>query len=134
MPVRLTREIKTFVDISLDFTPNPLTGDLTTIKNDRSINNAVKNLVLIKPNEVPFQRNIGSTVSGLLFEMCDEATSTLIDDEIRRTIAFNEPRVKIITLNVTPYPENNYFVVTLAYNIIGSDEIFNVEQILTPTR
>lgn len=134
MSIKLTRQVKTFVDISLDFTPNPLTGDLTTIKQDRAINNAVKNLVMITPNEVPFQRNIGSTTSSLLFEMCDEATATLIDDEIRRTIRFNEPRVEILDLLVTPVPEQNYFVATLSYKIIGFDETFTVEQILTPTR
>jgi len=134
MSIKLTRNIKTFVDISLDFTPNPLTGDLTTIKDDRAINNAVKNLVLITPNEVPFRRDIGSMVSGLVFELCDEASATIINDEIRRTIEYNEPRVNIISLVTNARPDTNDFRVILTYNIIGADETFVVEQILTPTR
>jgi len=132
--VELSRRVKKFVDISLSFTPNPLTGDLTTITNERAINNAIKNLVLISPNEVPFNRNMGSTVAYLMFEMCDEATAGLIKSEIDRSIRYNEPRVELQDLVVKAEPEFNQFVVSIKYKIIGYDQIFTVNQILTPTR
>ena len=134
MPIQLKREQKTFVDISLAFTPNPLSGDLTTIKDNRAINNSIKNLILIKPNEVPFQRDIGSSVSDLLFEFCDDITAELLQIEIRRTIEFNEPRVELEQVEVIAYPEQNHFEVTIKYKIVGYNEVFTVEQILRPTR
>ena len=134
MPTQLSRKVKKFVDISLSFTPNPLTGDLNTITNERAINNAIKNIVLISPNEVPFNRNMGSTVAYLMFEMCDEATAGMLKQEIQRAIQYNEPRVELQETFVKAEPENYQFVVTVKYKIIGYDEIFTVEQILTPTR
>lgn len=134
MSVSLTRKIKTYVDISLDFSPHPLTGDLTTIKDQRSINNAIKNILMISPNEVPFQRDMGSTISSLMFEMCDEATAQLLDIEIRRAIKFNESRVEIEDVIVEPYPEQNEFRITVRYKIVGSNEVITYTHILHPTR
>ena len=134
MPTQLSRKVKKFVDISLSFTPNPLTGDLTTITNERAINNAIKNIILISPNEVPFNRNMGSTVAYLMFEMCDEATAGMLKQEIQRAIQYNEPRVELQETIVRAQPVNNQFVVTVKYKIIGYDDIFTVDQILTPTR
>ena len=134
MSITLTSKNRTFVDISLDFTPNPLTGDLTTLKNSRAINNSIKNIILIHPNEVPFNRDMGSTVSRLLFEMCDDFTASLLEDEIKRAIRFNEPRVDLEFVQVRPDPEGNQFLVTVQYKIVGTENIFTVEQILTPSR
>ena len=134
MAIELSRKVKKFVDISLSFEPNPLTGDLSTITNERSINNSIKNLVLISPNEVPFNRNVGSTVAYLMFDMCDDPTAGLLRDEIERTIKFNEPRVTVEEIFVKAEPESNQFVCTVKYKIVGYDQIFTTTQILTPTR
>lgn len=130
----LRKKDKTFVDISLSFKPNPFTGDLTTISDERSINNSIKNLILIRPIEVPFQRDIGSNVSALLFEFGDDPTKDMIEDEIRRTINFNEPRVKLQEVYVEHNMDNYTFLATIKYKIIGRETIFTVQQILTPTR
>ena len=134
MSITLTSKNRTFVDISLDFTPNPLTGDLTTLKNSRAINNSIKNIILIHPNEVPFNRDMGSTVSRLLFEMCDDFTASLLEDEIKRAIKFNEPRADLEFVQVRPDPDRNQFLVTVQYKIVGTENVFTVEQILTPSR
>ena len=134
MSITLTSKNRTFVDISLDFTPNPLTGDLTTLKNSRAINNSIKNIILIHPNEVPFNRDMGSTVSRLLFEMCDDFTASLLEDEIKRAIRFNEPRADLEFVQVRPDPDGNQFLVTVQYKIVGTENVFTVEQILTPSR
>ena len=105
-----------------------------SIKDNRAINNSIKNLILIKPNEVPFQRDIGSTVSDLLFEFCDEITAELLQIEIKRTIEFNEPRVELEQVEVIPYPDQNHFEVTVKYKIIGYEQVFTVQEILRPTR
>lgn len=130
----LTRKTKAFVDVSLDLTPNPVTGDLVTLKNERAINNALKNLVLIMPKEVPFRWDVGSNVTGYLFELIDVGTAGLITLEVERTIKYNEPRVRLVSVKTVPYPELNHFVVTIVYTIVGYDTVFTVDQILTPTR
>lgn len=132
--IELKKKDKTFKDISLTFNPSPISGDLTTISDERSINNAIKNLILIRPNEVPFQRDIGSNVTALLFEFNDSSTADIIEQEIIRTIKFNEPRVVIQEVRVDNNPETYNFTATIKYKIVGRETVFTVQQILTPTR
>jgi phage baseplate assembly protein W len=161
--IELTKKDKTYVDLSLAFKPSPLTNDITTLKNERSINNAIKNIVMFLPLEVPFNRDIGSNATRYLFELVDEATAALLSQEIERAILFCEPRVTFSNpsqaeLTVSEYQkaefnqsgelfmqddlgvtvnsdvDSNTYEVTVKYRIVGSVKRIVVQQILTPTR
>ena len=132
--IELRQKDKTFRDISLTFNASPINGDLTTISDDRAINKSIKNLILIRPNEVPFQRDIGSNVTALLFEFNDASTAEVIEQEIIRTIKFNEPRVILEEVKVDNNEDTYNFTATIKYKIVGRETIFTVQQILTPTR
>ena len=132
--IRLSKKDKSYVDISLSFEPNPVTGDLTLLKNERAINNAVKNIVMTAPGEVVFNRNFGSTVSTYLFDFIDDGTAGLIDLEIRRSIEYNEPRVELIDLKVTPRAEQHDFSCRIEYKIVGYERTYLVDHILRATR
>jgi len=161
--IKLTKRDKSYIDLSLAFKPSPLTSDITLLKNERSINNSVKNIVMFLPGEVPFNRDIGSNANRYLFELVDEATAALLSEEIERAILFCEPRVTFAQpnqteLTVSEYQETTFnsvgdlflqddlgvkvvadvdadtYEVTVKYRIVGSVKIFRVQQILTPTR
>lgn len=132
--IKLTKKDKSFVDISLSFEPSPVTGDLTLLRDDRAINNSVKNIIMTAPGEVVFNRNFGSNVSTYLFDFIDDGTAGLIDLEIRRAIGFNEPRVKLDNLVVEAQPEQHQFACRVEYTIVGSEREFQVDYILRPTR
>ena len=161
--IQLDKKDKTYIDLSLAFKPSPLTSDITVLKNERSINNAIKNIVLFLPLEVPFNRDIGSNATKYLFELVDEATAALLSQEIERAILFCEPRVTFSQpsqseLNVSEYQQadflqvgelfvqddlgvtvdsdvdSNTYEVTVNYRIVGSTKRIVVQQILTPTR
>ena len=89
---------------------------------------------MIAPSEVPFNRDIGSNVRHYLFELIDPSTAMLLEDEIRRTIKFGEPRAEIQNLKVEAREDRNEFMVSLWYKIIGYDEVIFVDYILAPTR
>lgn len=134
MAIQLRRKEKTFIDISIGFEPNPLTKDLSLVLDQRAIETSMRNLVLTRPGEVPFDRDIGSNVYQLLFDMNDPATEELIEVEVRRTIEFSEPRVEVRNVKAEGKPEEYAFLLTIDYNIIGRDEVITVQQILRPTR
>jgi len=73
------------------------------------------------PGEKPFQPDIGSNVSRLLFENMDELTADSIKGEIENTINAYEPRVELNEVNVNPMYDDNAFDVTIRYYIIGID-------------
>ncbi len=133
MPVeRISKEFK---DISLSFQVNPLTYDLIAIKNETAIARSIRSLVLTQPGERFFNQNLGSKVNQSLFENIDSISASIIKDEIRNTIDNYEPRVSLISVDVTPNYDNYEFDVVVKYNIIGID--VSAQQLsfaLQPTR
>ena len=130
---QLSRKDKMFVDISLSFEPNPVTGDITTLLDQRAINNAIKNAILIAPKEAPFNPNFGSNINNMIFELADSDTGVLLEDEIKRSIKFNEPRVTNVSVKVVAQPGQNSIRATIVYKIVGQDQFITFDQILSPT-
>jgi phage baseplate assembly protein W len=117
----LERLSRGFKDISMSFKTNPLNDDLISIKNETAIARSVRNLIFTLPGERFFNENLGSKVSQSLFENIDEISSSIIQDEITNTINNYEPRVDLISVDVSPNYDNNEFNVTINYYIVGID-------------
>ena len=132
--VVLSRRDKTYVDISLAWEPNPLNGDVTNLRDVRAINNSLKNIIMTYPLEMPFNADFGSEVTTLMFDPVDLATAGILSLEIEKAIEANEPRVELEDVRVVPYDDRVEFEVFVEYKIVGSDQIYTVQQILTPTR
>jgi phage baseplate assembly protein W len=133
MPVE--RVSKGFKDISASFQVNPLTYDLIAIKNETAIARSVRNLVLTAQGERFFNPILGSKVSRLLFESVDEITASAIQEEITTTINNFEPRVNLLSVDVSPDYDNGEFNVTVRYEIVGIDVLpQQLSFALQPTR
>ena len=133
MPVeRLSRSFK---DISMSFQVNPLNNDIISIKNETAIARSIRNLIFTLPGERFFNQNLGSRVSQTLFENMDEISASVIKDEITNTINNYEPRVDLISVDVSPNYDNNEFNVTINYYIVGIDVLpQQLSFALQPTR
>ncbi len=133
MPVQ--RFSKGFKDISLSFKRHPITNDILSLKNEDAIKRSVQNLVRIKLGEVFFDDDLGTRITGSLFEL---ATSDYVDpiiSEIETSITNNEPRVRLTNVIVDSMPDENALDVTVAYDIIGlASPSQTVNFILEPTR
>lgn len=134
MAIKVAKPLKHFVDISLAFSPHPLTGDLTVLRDYRAINASLKNCIMIAVEEKPFNTNFGSRILQLMFEVMDGATSVLVQEEIERSIRYNEPRVNLEEVIVEPNPELNEYKIEIKYLIVGYEEVISFTHILTPTR
>ncbi|WLW37391.1 baseplate wedge subunit [Synechococcus phage S-RS29] len=110
---------RSFSDLSISMQKNPFTDDISVVKNDNSIKQAIKNLILTSPGEKPFQPTVGSNVYQLLFEPLDAFTADTITDEISSTINQYEPRVELINVEVTPVVEGNKLNISIEYRIVG---------------
>ena len=110
---------RNFSDLSISMTKNPFTDDTSVVKNDNSIKQAIKNLILTSPGEKPFQPLVGSKVRRLLFEPLDAFTADTIKDEIINTINQYEPRVELTEVLVTPIYEGNKLNISIEYRIVG---------------
>ena len=117
----INRTSRAFKDISLSFTPHPVTKDLTILKNENSIKRSVRNLVQTIPTERFFNSAIGSEVRNSLFDFVDFGTASVIQDQILNTIENFEPRVDDVSVEVEPRPDTNEFEVTVFFTIVGQE-------------
>ena len=129
------RATNRFKDISMSFQTNPLNDDLIGLKNSSAIARSIRNIVFTRPGEKFFQPEFGSRVSESLFEIVDQVSSLSIRDEIRNSIINYEPRVKLLSVDVVPNPEDNEMNVTIKYEIVGIDiPPQQLDFVLLPTR
>ena len=124
-----------FRDISLSFKRHPITNDLVPLKDADAIKRAVQNLVRTKVGEVFFRNDIGTRITGSLFELASDDLVDPIATEIETVITNFEPRVDLTNVSVDPRPDKNTLDIELSYNIVGLSlptQIINF--ILEPTR
>tara|TARA_B100000945_G_scaffold308604_1_gene298492 strand:- start:160 stop:561 length:402 start_codon:yes stop_codon:yes gene_type:complete len=117
----ITRISRGFKDISLSFTPHPVTKDLPILKNENAIVRSVRNLVQTIPTERFFNSLLGSEVRSSLFGFVDYGTAGVIEDQILTTIANFEPRVENVDVDVIPEPDDNTFTVIVRFDVVGQD-------------
>ena len=129
------RTSRRFKDISLSFSPHPVTKDLPVLLNERAIVRSVRNLVETIPTERFFDSSLGTDVRASLFENFHATTVTIIEDQIRSTIRQYEPRVDDIGIEVDGLPDRNALDVKVIFTINGLEtppQEFSF--ILEPTR
>ena len=116
--IRISRSFK---DISFDFEPNPVTKDISALKNESAIRRSVRNLVETIPTERFFNSLLGTNVRSSLFNFVDDGTASIIADQIQTVIENYEPRVENVKVFVNAQPDDNSFEVTVLLDIIGQD-------------
>ena len=131
----IQRKSRAFKDISLSFTPHPVTKDLPILANERAIIRSVRNLVETIPTERFFNTLIGTEIRDSLFENFERSTVMVIEDQVREVLDNYEPRVTNVGVQVDAQPDNNDFEVTVFFEIVGLDApVQSFTFILEPTR
>ena len=115
----IQRISRAFKDISLSFTPHPVTNDLPVLKNESAIKRSVRNIVQTIPTEKFFDSLFGSDVYASLFEFVDFGTAATIQSQIEISLDNFEPRIDNVKVEVNPQPDDNTFEVNVIYDIVG---------------
>ena len=111
------RKSRAFKDISLSFSPHPVTKDLPVLINERAVVRSVRNLVETIPTERFFNSDIGTDIRGSLFETFSRETLVTIEDQIRDTIGNFEPRVSNLEIEASSRPDDNTFNIKVIFDI-----------------
>ena len=98
-------EIAFFKDLSLDFTPHPVTGDVRPIINETAIKRSLMNLIKTKKGTRPFNPQYGCDISDYLFSYEPGFTEYNLKKEIIEAIGKNEPRVSVDQVDIS-FEEN----------------------------
>ena len=129
-----TKFTKTYKDLSFDFTANPETGDVATVKDAVSVKRGIKNILLTAPFERLFQPEVGSGIKNLLFEPMTSLTEQRLSDACRDAIDAWEQRASVIDITVIPEEEYNRYRVAILFKINNSLETEQVEVFLNRER
>ena len=125
---------KSFSDLDIDFTANPVTGDVVKVKDANSVKRGIKNILLTENTERLFQPQIGSGLKNLLFEQMTDITTQLLEDEVRSAIDAWEERATVLSLVVTAEEELNRYRVAVTFRTNNILEAQNLEVYLQRER
>lgn len=131
----IQRKSRAFKDISLSFSPHPVTKDLPVLVNERAVIRSVRNLVETIPTERFFNSLLGTDVRDSLFDNFDRMNVMMIEDQIREVLGNFEPRVSKVGATVKAIPDDNTLNITVFFDINGLEvpqQSFSF--ILEPTR
>ena len=125
---------KSYADLSFDFTANPQTGDVATVKDAVSVKRGIKNILLTAPMERLFQPELGSGIKKLLFEPMTPITEQRLADACAGAIEAWEKRASVRNIAVIPEEEYNRYRVAIKFTINNSLETEQVDVFLNRER
>ncbi len=125
---------RTYKDLNFDFTANPVTGDVATVKDAVSVKRGIRNVLLTENYERLFNPEFGSGVKNILFEPMTPITAQRLEDEVASAINAWEQRAEIININVISEEEYNRYRVSVKFRINNSIETEQVDVFLSRER
>lgn len=125
---------KIYSDIDFAFTRTPGRNDIALSYDDMAVIRAIKYILLTNKYERPFQSDLGSGLTGLLFEPVNYLTAESISLEIESMIRNHEPRVSLVRVTVDEKPDDNAYNVGLTFFIGNNTQPTTIGLILERTR
>lgn len=130
----MAKNTRLFSDIDFNFTPHPVTGDLVRRLDDNAIKQAIKNLIMTRNYERPFQSDLGSPVRELLFDLITPMTALMVRRVIIDLISNYEPRVKLVDVEVIASPDNNSLYCSITFRIVNTERPLTLDLVLERSR
>lgn len=98
-------------------------GNVKLVEDIDSIRQSIFNILTTRQGERWMNPEFGCGIWKYLFEPISDATSTLINLDIKRALSRWEERIILTSVSVEPYEENNAYYVTIAFNVrnVSSD-------------
>ena len=111
------RSSRIYRDLNLNFSSNPVTGDVTTVTDVNAVKRSVRNLLLTNHYDRPFHPEIGSNVTALLFENLGPITGNLLSRAIEEMIGNFEPRARVTSVECNPVLSTNSYNVSIYFYV-----------------
>lgn len=126
-----------FSDLDTQFTQNPVSDDVATLKNFESIKRSIRNIISTNKGERPLNPEFGSNVRYLLFEPDSDLVRIALEDEIRAQILNFEPRVELLSVTVSNSSDriDNYELdVIIEFSPLNSQQVATLNVVLERVR
>jgi phage baseplate assembly protein W len=114
----------------IDFNRN----DISLNFNEDAVKRSIKNIILTNRGERFFNPFFGCGLNNYLFEPMNPVTQELIKKEIETSIKDFEPRANLLDVVVTPYYDQNGYVISVVFNTINIQTPVMLEFLVTRIR
>ena len=111
------RSSRIYKDLNLNFTANPITGDVATVTDVNAVKRSVRNLLLTNHYDRPFHPEIGSNIPYLLFENFGAVTCNQLARHIEEMITNFEPRANVESVECYPVPDSYKYDVRIYFYV-----------------
>ena len=129
------RSSRVYKDLNLNFTRNPVTGDVATVTDVNAVKRSIRNLLLTNHYERPFHPESGSDIPALLFENFGPITGNQLSRNIEEMILNFEPRARVETVECFPVPDSNRYDVRIYFYVENlPTELIEFQTILESVR
>ena len=123
-----------YSDFFTDFSRNSATGQLNRKTNAEAVKQSIRNLLLTNRYERPFQPEIGSGLTGLLFENYTPGLELRAKKMVEEVFDNHEPRAELMKVDVGGDPDRNSLSFQITFRIINTTQPETLDIILERTR
>jgi phage baseplate assembly protein W len=131
-PVRSRQSL--FSDFHKDMTQNPISEDLALKRDEEAVKEAIKNLILTDRGERLMQPLVGGNIRAMLFENNTPATIKIIQETVKETINFYEPRATLLDVIVQSSLDESTVQVAIYFYINNIEQPITLTVFLERTR
>ena len=106
-----------YTDIDFTFTKKPVTADIALSYDVQAVTRSIRNLLNTQNYDRLFNPDLGSQITGLLFENMSPVVAVTMEGLITNLIKAYEPRANLRNVTVKSMPDNNAYQVTITFYI-----------------
>lgn len=129
-----TKKLNLYADFRKDLAVSPVSNDISLLKDEDAVKDALKNLMLTDRGERLMQPNLGGGIKELLFENLTPATLTMIKDRVEECIKSYEPRAELVNVAVKSKIDDNFVAVNIEFYVRNVEQPITLDVILERTR
>lgn len=123
-----------FSDFLDSFAKTPVGNQLARVTGPRSVNQALKNLIMTNLGERPFQPDIGSNILASLFENNVPEVLSTLEFYVQNAINNHEPRVNLIDVKASTTDNEHGITITIIYSLINNADPISFSFLLRRVR
>ena len=108
---------KIYSDIDFAFTKKPVTADVAVSYDAQAVSRSIRNLLNTQNYDRLFNPDLGSQITGLLFENISPIVASTMESIITNLITTYEPRARLQSVRVSSQPDLNSYNVSITFYI-----------------
>ena len=116
------KKLDVYSDFSDNFIKHPITNELIVLRNEDSVRQAFKNLILTNIDERPFNPFFGSNVNRSLFDPFGPFLVEDITRYINLAAKQFESRIQVLNVTITDQSDKNAIGINVVFSLINNPE------------